>query len=85
MKDLIFARAASSGVMLPVGFAQVGTINNKFFRWLCNGDLCDCGREMCGVGGFRCLLIELLFGDAGSEDILQGVHLFFKGDYCRIN
>ncbi len=28
---------------------------------------------------FCCLLIELLFGDAGPEDILQGVHLFFRG------
>ncbi len=69
--------AASSGAMLPVGFAQVGSTSSSGG---CVMGVCIIVEERCVVWVvFRCLLIELLFGDAGPEDILQGCTCFLGG------
>ncbi len=57
--------AASSGAMLPVGFAWAGSTSSSGVE----------ERRVVWVV-FRRLLIELMSGDAGPEDILQGALVF---------
>ena len=77
-KDSIFAMAASSGAMLPVGFAWAGSTSSSGG---CAMGVCVIVEERRVVWVvFRLLLLELSFGDACPEDIFEGMHFVLGGD-----
>ena len=66
--------AASSGAMLPVGFAWAGSTSSSGGCVMGVRNVVEERRVVWVV--FRRLLIELMSGDAGPEDILQGALVF---------